>query len=189
MPARKLTQIDICDEKLFPQFLIPSLNLLMAMENTNMEECVLKQQQLDEWVICLKCNKTGDFGFYYNKYLQDGGVGCSSRNLTLGSMSSKRLHSAIPAFIPGAFSQVPLPSSCESLLYQQQVNRGGQVVWDAGRWIFEWEQEHNKEVRQNSEAISSEVRQDSQYGRHDETVASLCSAVCAYWLIAQRNNP
>lgn len=141
MPGRKLTQIDICDEKLFPQFLIPSLNLLMAMENTNMEQCVLKQQQLDEWVICLKCNKTGDFGFYYNKYLQDGGVGCSSRNLTLGSMSSKRLHSAIPAFIPGAFSQVPLPYSCESLLYQQQVSRGGQVVWDAGRWIFEWEQD------------------------------------------------
>lgn len=43
MPGRKLTQIDICDEKLFPQFCILSRKLLVGMESINMEECILKQ--------------------------------------------------------------------------------------------------------------------------------------------------
>lgn len=43
MPGRKFTQIDICDEKLFTQFCILSLSLLVAIESINMEECILQQ--------------------------------------------------------------------------------------------------------------------------------------------------
>lgn len=58
---RRLIQIDICDEKLFTQFFILSFILLVAVESINMERCLLAsvaiQQMLDEWIICLKCNK------------------------------------------------------------------------------------------------------------------------------------
>lgn len=62
---RKLTQTDICGEKLFPQFCIFSLILLMTKESINIQHYLVAtvaiQQQLVEWIICLKYNKTVRF--------------------------------------------------------------------------------------------------------------------------------